>query len=104
MAHALTERFVATDNSHIPGHTFSGIMHVWFHDSGGLGSALETELIARYTLTAEQITTVNDIKTEFDGMTPAGKVEYTASIQAGLSLLESGAITTDQFETLLGID
>jgi hypothetical protein len=104
MASLLVERFVATDETHIAGHTFAGFLHVWFQDSGGLGSIVAQRAVSSLNLTAPEIATVQAIKSVYDALpNAADKVEYSGRIQAGLSLLESGDITPDEYETLLQI-
>ena len=102
MASELIERL--GPDGDLGGHRFTGFLHIWFHNSGGLGSTAASRAVDNLVLEPAQVTTANAIKAIYDGLaTEAEKNEYTERVQAGLSLMESGDITTDEYETLLGI-
>ena len=99
----LYERWTADDDTKIPIHDFFGFLHIWLHDSEGLGSAAGSLAVTNLNLAGDDVTEAQAIKAKFDALgTDAAKLEFAARINAVVLLCESGHITKAQAKLALG--
>ena len=61
------------------------------------------EFLFGFTLSAGEITTLQEFRTRFDGLTTDGKNAYWHRFEAYTLLVQVGAMTAAQYRTLMGI-
>jgi len=68
-----------------------------------LGKITKAQLVAKWNITGDALTQLNEIAAVYAGKTANGKADYLQCVQAGFLIYEDGTINKSQTETLLEI-
>ena len=101
---SILDKIIGTEEPHISVHEFNAVMLGWLLDDFTSAQAQTAiEFLFGFTLSAGEITTLQEFRTRFDGLTTDGKNAYWHRFEAYTLLVQVGAMTAAQYRTLMGI-
>lgn len=94
----LFQRLTAGDETKIPIHAFGAAMLEWAR-----GAATKAQLVSAFSLSGDDITNLDAIKTQHDGLpTDAAKEDYRTKVHDVFILIEAGLYNEAKAKSELG--
>jgi len=89
---------LADSETAIAVHIFTAAFTLWVK-----GSITGTYIQSIFNMNAEEITQINNLKTAYDALAAAGKVDFLNKLECAGIMYEQGYISSLEYKTIMGL-